>query len=970
MERQRTADGWAPSGTPFTTDAGRPRPRLEVADARPPRPDVQVSRGDGGRCQALHGRREERAALDGLLEAVRGGESRALVLRGEPGAGKTALLDHLGGRAHGFDVSRVAGVQSELDLAFAGLHRLCVPLSEHLPRLPGPQREALRSALGLSTGPAPDLFLLGLAVLGLLSEAARNRPQLCLVDDAQWLDRDTLTVLTFTARRLRTGSVAIVFGTREPDPAPEPAGPADPATALTGLPETVVAGLPAGDARALLRTAVPGPWDEDVLERLVDETRGNPGALLELVTGASPAELAGGFGPPGSRAFSGPIQDIYRRRVVRLGLPTRRLLLVAAAEPGGDPALLWRAADRLGIPIDAAAPAVTAGLLRIGDRVRFHHPLVRSAAYWTASPDERRRAHGVLAGITDPDAAPDRRAWHAAQAAPAPAEDVAAGLERAAVRARARGGAAAAAAFLARAAELTPDPVRRQDRALAAAHATHRAGTDRAALRLLSIAEAGPLDRHRRGRADLLRARIACTTRRDGDGDAAALLLEAARRLPPEDVPLVRDAYLEAIGAAMSAGRTGRREAAAATRSAPPARRPPRPADLLLDGMTRCLTGGLAAGAGALRAAVDAFGAPDLPDEDALRWARPAGLTAATLWDHAAWDAFTSRHVRLARDAGRAAELPLALTSRIVAKVVAGELDAAAALAAEVETVSRALGEPSPPYGALVLAAWQGREADAAALAGSVAAEAARRGAGAGSTVGRWAAAVLCNGLGRYRDVPAMPADADDRPGDVAAEAWLLPEYVEAAVRRGDAPAAEAALRRLGEVARTVRTDWVLGLHARSQALARDDADADGRYREAIDRLGRTPVRGELARAHLLYGEWLRRRRHRRAAREQLRTAHAAFTAMGMDAFARRAARELLATGEHVRGRTAPAGGELTAQEAQIVRLVKEGLTNPEIGTRLFISPRTVEWHLRKIFAKLGVTSRKQLRRPPSPADG
>ncbi|TDB97052.1 LuxR family transcriptional regulator [Actinomadura sp. 7K534] len=934
-----------------------------------------MDRGNGFR--PLHGRREERARLDAMLQDVRDGASRALVLRGEPGAGKTALLDHAGERAHGFDVSRVAGVQSECGLDFAGLHRLCVPMTDLLPRLPDPQREALRIAFGLRLGPAPDLFVLGLAVLGLLSETARNRPLLCLVDDAQWLDRASLEVLTFTARRLRTESVAIILATRAPDPvpgpAPEPTGSADPDAALTGLPELVVTGLPARDASTLLRAVVPGPWDERVLERIVDETRGNPRALLELSREASRAELAGGFGPPGARVSGDRVQDIYQRRVARLASPTRRLLLVAAAEPGGDPVLLWRAAERLGVGPEAAAPAVSAGLVHIGDRVRFDHPLARSAAYWTASPEERRRTHGALAEVTDPVTDADRRAWHTAQAASAPAEDVAAELERSARRAGARGGAAGTAAFLGRAVELTPDPAHRQGRALTAAQAAHQAGAPRTALRLLSIAEAAPLDRRLRCRVELLRAQIAFSTKRDGA--SALLLLEAARRLQPHDAPLARDTYLEAIGAALFAGHpadsAALSEAAAAARSAPPPQAAPRVADRLLDGMALCLTEGLAAGAGALKSAVGAFRAPDVPDEDALRWSWPAGLAAATLWDYDTWNELTSRHLRLTRDTGRATDLPLALTSHTIAKLVGGEPAAAAALVAELETVSEVVENPWPPYGALALAAWQGREADAAALARSVAAEAARRGGGDDTTVGRWAMAVLNNSLGRYGDVPtAAPEDACDRLGGVVTEAWTLPERVEAAVRGGAPREADAALRRFDDLARVCGTDWALGLAARSRALVGTGASAEEHYREAIDRLGRTRVRGELARAHLLYGEWLRRRRRQRDAREQLRTAHEAFTAMGMRAFSQRAARELLATGEQVRRRAAEPPGELTAQESQILRLVREGLTNPEIGTRLFISPRTVEWHLRKIFAKLGVTSRRQLRRSASGVAG
>lgn len=907
----------------------------------------------------LRGRRVECERLDGLLDAVRSGASRVLVVRGERGVGKTALLEHLAGREREFRVCRVPGVRAEAGLGHAALHRLCAPVADRVERLPGAQRDALRAALGQGSGrvQVPDRLLVGLAVLSLLGEAARERPLVCLVDDAQWLDRASARALAFAARRLSAESVALVFAARGPGGA----------SALAGLPELTVAGLSGGDARALLRSVLPGLWDERVLDRIVAETRGNPLALLELPREWAPAELAGGFGLPGARALTGRVRESYRRRVERLPPETRRLLLVAAAEPGGEPALLWRAADRLALGIAAAAPAVAAGLVTIDDRVRFDRPPARTAVYWAASPEERRAAHRVLAEVTDPRADPERRAWHTAQGTRDPAEDVAAELERAAGPARARGGPAVAAAFLARAVELTPDPARRQERALAAARATHHAGTPDAALRLLSVAEAGPLGGRRRGQVDLLRAQIAFTAERGGAAFPA--LLTAARLLEPHDVPLARDTYLEAIGAALfatpnSAG-DGQLAAARAARSGPSAAEPARPGDLLLDGVTTLIIEGHAAGVRRLRPVLSAFSGPDLPEDEGLRWLWLVTVLAASLWDYESCVVLADRHVRLARRTGRLTALPLALSGRLAAHVLAGELDAAAPLVEEVRTVSAAAGVPYPPYGALLVAAWRGREAECATLMSTAVAETARRGESGPLVVGGWATALLRNSLGRYGDaLAALAGVVDHGQRDVGTAAvWALVEYVEAAARSGDPARAADVLARLSERTGPSGTDWALGVEARSRALLSGGAAAEGHYREAVDRLGRSAVRGELARARLLYGEWLRRERRQRDARAQLRTAHESFTAMGMTAFARRAARELLATGEQVRKRAAGAAGELTAQEAQIVRLVREGLTNPEIGARIFISPRTVEWHLRNIFGKLAVTSRRQLQR-------
>jgi len=904
----------------------------------------------------LWGRRQQCEALDGLIAEVRAGRSRVLVVRGEAGIGKTALLGYAAETAQDFQVARAEGAESEMELPFAALQQLCGPMLGRLDRLPVPQRDALGVAFGLSSGGAPDRFLVGLAVLGLLSEVAAGRPLLCLVDDALWLDQASAQALAFVARRLDAESVALLFGTRDP------AGEGD----LAGLPGLALAGLSEADSQALLASVLPGRLDERVRDRIIAESGGNPLALLELPRGVTAAELAGGFGLPGAGPLSGRLEDIFRRRLAPLPSTTRQLLLLAAAEPTGDPALLWGAAGNIGISAqDAVAPAEADGLLTVGARVIFRHPLVRSAVYQAASAVDRRRAHRALAEATDPGTDPDRRAWHRAQAAAGPDEDIAAELERSAGRAQARGGFAAAAAFLERATELTLEPPRRAERALAAAQAKFQAGAFDAALGLLAIAEPGPLDEFQRARADLLRGQIVFASSLESDAPPPKLLLAAARQFEPLDVRLARETYLEALSAALLAGRLALGgsvgEVAAAARAAP---RPPRPArapDLLLDGLALVITEGYPAAVPLLKQAVSAFRSADVSREEELRWIWQACHGAGLLWDYGSWDLLSARRVELARAAGALTALPIAFNTRVGVHLFAGEFDVAASLVAEGESVTEATGSSIAPYAALGLAALRGREAEALELIEAATKDAERRGEGGGLSFVRWATAVLGNGLGRYEQALAAAQQAsEDSPADLFAN-WAVAELIEAAARSGVPELAADALNRLSATARASGSDWAFGIEARSRALLSEGESAETLYREAIDWLGRTRLRVELGRAHLLYGEWLRRENRRIDAREQLRTAHQMFAAMGADGFAERAARELLATGERVRKRTADAPGRLTAREAQIARLAGDGLSNPEIAARLFMSPRTVEYHLHKVFTKLAISSRNQL---------
>ena len=900
----------------------------------------------------LRGRQTERAELDRLLAEARAGQSRVLVLHGEAGVGKTALLDYLHEQASGFRVARAAGVESEMELAFAGLHQLCTPMLSNLAGLPGPQRDALSTVFGLSGGQAPDRLLVGLAVLGLLSEAAEELPLLCLVDDAQWLDQASAQALAFVARRLLAEPVALVFAVREPSEE-QP---------WRGLPLLTVEGLSGGDARALLDSMTPGRLDERVRDRIVAETRGNPLALLELPRGLSAAELAGGFGLPDAAPLASRIERSFLRRLQSFPVTTRRLLLAAAAEPVGEVALLWRAAGWLGVGADAAAPAEAAGLIELGARVRFRHPLLRAAVYRAAAVPDRREVHRALAEATDPGADPDRRAWHRAHAATGPDEAVAGELERSAGRAQGRGGVAAAAAFLQRSAELTPDPARRAARALAAARAKFAAGAPDAACELLAMAELGRLDELQRAELARLRAQMAFAERRGSD--APQLLLDAAKKLGPLDSGLARETYLEALAAAIFAGRLCRgltvREAAEAARTAPPAPQPPRPMDLLLDGAATRLAEGYVAGVPPLRRAVDALRRDGGRSEAEITGWLPLAI-APDLWDDAAWHELTARAVALAREAGALAVLPVALIYRAAVHVHAGEFGAAGGLLEEADAIAAATGNAPFGYTSLVLAAWRGEESRALGLIETVVRDATARGEGRVLGVAGYVTAVLYNGLGSYEAALAGARRGCEHE-DLSFFGWSLAELVEAGARSGASDEASAALRQLGERTRAAGSEWALGIQARSRALLSNGPAADTLYREAIDRLGRSRIAVHLARAHLVYGEWLRREQRRAEAREYLRAAHDMFGRFGAAAFAERARRELQATGETVRKRTVDTRDALTVQEAQVARLAARGHTNPEIAAQLFISPRTAEYHLHKVFSKLSISSRRQLR--------
>ncbi len=891
----------------------------------------------------LLGRHVEYEALTRLAGELASGHSQVLVLRGEAGIGKSVLLDVLARRASGCRCARTAAVAAEAELEFAALHQLCVPYLGLLASLPEWEQTTLRAAFRLRAGPPPDPPAVAAGVLALLARIADDRPLLCLVDDAQWLDPASAAALESVADRLTDKPVALVFAVREPPGAP----------VLTRLPELVLRGLDPPDAAALLDAVVPFTLDPRVRRRILAETRGNPRALLQLPRMFSPAQLAFGGAADGEH-------PVKAQAMPRLPAQSTRLLLLAAAEPVGDLSLLLRAARRLGIPTQAVTTAERSGLIALDEVVRFRHPLVRPAVYAAATPAERRAVHAALAEVTDADGEPGRRAWHRARAAVSPDDTLAEELERCTDRALAHGGLATAAAFLEHAAALAPDVARRPRRALDAAESRLLAGELDEASALLAAARADPVQPRERARADLLAARIVLAA--EGGRRALPRLLVAARGLEPLDPRLARDGYLDAMSAALLAGRLapapGSRGVSEAVRKARcPASRA---GDAVLDALSALFRDGHAATAPLVHDALHGLRADDPDVQEALRVAWPAAIAAASTWDDESWDVLTRRHLAVARRTGAVRALPLALHTRASFQLLRGNLDRATSLVAQGRTLAPGSDVRVLGYTELGVSALRG-SATADPLIERCLAEAGARGEGYGVATCLWAKAVLDNGLGRYRSALEAAREASEPSLELGPAVWALAEVVEAAVHVGDTAAAIAGLERLSGTALASGTAWALGVEASRRALVEDGSTADALHRQAVTLLSGTKVRVELARAQLLYGEWLRREGRRVDARTQLHAARQSFGQMGLRGFADRAGRELLATGETARGRTTNTARHLTAQEEQVVRLAVDGSTNSEIAAALFISPRTVEWHLRRIFAKVGVQSRREL---------
>jgi DNA-binding CsgD family transcriptional regulator len=904
----------------------------------------------------LRGREPELAHLNRLVADIRSGGSRALIIRGDQGIGKSALLDYLADEAGDCQVIRALGIESESELAFGGLHQVCAPLLGDLERLSGPQREALATVFGLSVGSAPDQLLVGLATLSMLSLAAQAKPVLCLVDDQQWVDLESRKVLAFVARR-GASSLGFVLVAQ------------DEAEGLAGIEELPLCGLTRSEARALLDPAFTGSLDQQVRDQMVTETRGNPRAILELTARHNAVELAGGFAVPHWTPAGVSGKELERRHA-SLPEDARRLLLVASGDPTGDAALVWRAARALGIGTRAAGPAVDAGLVEFGGRISFCHPSARSLSYWSAPVEQRQRAHRALANETGSTVHPDRYVWHLAEASPGPDEDVADELERCAPRAGVRGGPAAAAAFLQRSVVLTTDPHKRVRRAVAAATVQLQAGGLEDAAELLDVAESGPLRELDRARITLLRAQAAAVL--DRGGEASVLLRHAAAGFETLDPEIARETYLDAFRACLFAGNAASsggtfqevaRDAATALR----ATRPTTASDFLLRGLTVSVEGDYAQALPHFRSGL-AASSSETTSASGLRSLWLKSLVAAHVWEDQQWLWLSDRYLELARGSGALAELPLALSARAMALSYVGDLDTAESVVEEQQVVTELSGSRLPPYGGMCLAAMRGQAGAAERLVELASRRGLATGEGFSIAVAKWTRAVLCNGQGRYAQATAAARQALEHQGYPGVRCpgiatWAAIELIEAASRSDDHGEAQDAVDWLSSMTSASQTPWALGVQARSRALVSSGADADAAFLQAIAQLRRTQVRSELARTHLLYGEWLRRERRRTEARHHLRTAHQALDDLGMQSFAERAHRELLATGETARRRSSPDAQDLTAQEVQVAQLAREGLTNPEIASRLSLSTRTVQYHLSKVFAKLGITSRSQLDR-------
>jgi len=905
----------------------------------------------------LIGRRRECAVLDAVAASVRGGRSDSLVFAGEAGVGKTRLLQYLRDSADGMTTLWITGAQSELRLGFAALHRLMAPHLERLECLSGPHRRALEVTFGFQDGPTPNRLMVSLGALAFLSDLATERPVLCLIDDAQWLDPESLAVLGFVSRHLYVDPIGLVFSAREHS---------GDLTALAGLPTRHVDPLDSESAHAILDCAVPGVLDPRVSARVISETGGNPLAMLETVAGLTADQLAGRRHLPPRLPVGRWVERHFLAQVATMPPDARTTLLVAAASSDDEPTTMWRAAELLGVETEAVSPAVHQGVVSFEPRIAFRHPLIRSAVYGGATLDERRRVHAALAQAADGAGRADQAAWHRASAVTAPDESIAAALEASAARAKRRGGYSMQAAFLTRAAELSPGSGDRALRHLAAAQAHVMAGDGLLAEAILDLATPGLDDAGMHVSVQRMRASIAVFFSRHKD--APAILLDAASRVDVTDVSVRRQILFDAMQAAVVARQytvdvTVEEVAHAALDTVRAGGSSPSTKDLLLDGFATRIVRSYADAVPLLKGAVASM----FTDETAADVDIPSTIlgwfAADDVWDEKGRRAMFERAQAIERRHGALGAMRITLAGLAVSQAWAGHMTEAENSYGEASEISALIGVPPPATTGVLLEvrAWQGRESESRAVASLTADWGRQKGARILEIFALMGLTVLEVGLGRYPEALRWASEIveDDPPGFGNR---VLSEVVEAGVRSGDLTAARKALTRLTERATASSTPWALGVLARSTALMAADADAETHYRQAIDHLTATEVRTELARAHLLYGEWLRRRKRRRDAQRHLRTAHEMFIEMGAGAFAARARTERRAAGDPSYGGRSPRNRlGLTHQELQVARQAGSGVPNAEIAGRLFITKSTVEYHLSKVFRKLGVTSRRQL---------
>jgi DNA-binding CsgD family transcriptional regulator len=909
--------------------------------------------------QDLVGRSDERRLLASLLSSGGAGQAQSLVLRGEPGIGKSALIQDLVERADGWQVCQVVGVESEMELSYSGLQQLFGSVSASTAGLPTPHHAALEKVFGRLRGEPPDRFMVALAALELAGRVSEQKPLLWIVDDAQWVDRSTLQAVGFVARRVHHERMVVLIGARDYDDDGD----------LAGVTELRLAGLDPQDA-ARLFPAVLGPTDPAVRDRILAEARGNPLALIELPRSWTTAELAAELSESGHVPLARHLELGFTTRLRQLPADTQTLLTLAAAEPTGDPGLLWSAAQLLGLDWRAAAPAEAADLIEFGRRVQFRHPLVRAAAYRSAPLQVRLEAHGALAQVTDGQRDADNRAWHRACSTVAHDETIAVELEQSAERARARGGLLGAAALLERAAALTPESARRADRTLVAASTKRDAGALNASVRLLDSIDEGHRSGRRAALIQRLRGRVAFD--QGHAHEASPLLKESARLLEGFDPALARDTHLEALAAAVWAGGHDGpaliRQAAVTASDAPRGEGPERTSDVLLDAMVLRATEGYEAAAATLTRALAAVRDDEVGTDDvgSLLWLagnRVAGILAIEAWDFSTGLALAERQVNVTREAGALVQLQFALNFLANYVALSGDLRRASELVEEESRIADMTLVGSVGQSRLLLSAFRGDAVTAVPLLESWIESATTNGQGRTVAFVHYLSAVLLNGLGQYGEALDHARRVVDWDA-LGYQTIAVTEFAEAASRQGE----EAALVELSAWmtarAAATPTPWALGTASLVAALeAGDDDDADRLYRDGLAHVSRSPVKTTLARSHLLYGEWLRRKGRRRDAGEHLGAAHDAFTAMGMVAFADRARRELSATTRRrVRRYVDTPSRRFTSQEWQIAQLTQRGFSNREIGSRLFLSPRTVEWHLRNVFAKVGVSTRRQLR--------